>query len=139
MSIMGFKAVTIALSIFIEVLEYVSDSLLVSSPTMLPTISPCANECTWYHSSTTSTSPSPPEPLRTRRPFFIPWFIVRFTPPPRRLRLPTKRRRRIPTELWSRRSSNRRRRTAREPITRVCRRRRRSRKVFARCWRIIRS
>ena len=104
-----------------------------------PTVSPCDNKCTRYHSSSTTTSPSPPEPLRTRRPLLIPRFIVRFTPPSWRLRLSTKRRWRIPTEFRSRRSSNRRRRTAREPIIRVCRRRRGGREVFAWCWRIIRS
>ena len=76
-------------------------------------------------------------PLRTRRPLFIPGFIVRFTPPPWRLRLPTERRRRIPTELRSRRPSYRCRRTACKAITRVCRRRRRSREVFAGRRRII--
>ena len=142
MSIKSLKAVNHCLAHFHRgCRKDTIDSLFGIQPQsgLLPTIPPCADECTCYHASTTSTSRSPPESLRTRRPFFIPRFIVRFTSPPRRLRLPTKRRRRIPTELRSRRSSNRRRRTAREPIARVCRRRRRSREVFARCWRIIRS
>ena len=102
---------------------------------------PWANKCTCYHSSSTSISYSlsPSLSLRTRRSLFIPGFIVRFTPPPRRLRLPTKWCRCIPTELRRRCTSYRHRRTASISITRMCRRRRRCRKIFTRCRRIIRS
>ncbi len=76
---------------------------------------------------------------RTRRPLFIPRFIIRCTPPPWRLGLPTERRRCIPAELWCRRPSNRRGCTASVPITRVCRRCGRCREIFPGRRRVIRS
>ena len=109
------------------------------SAIMLAATFPYASKCICYRSSTASILPCPLLSLRTRRSLFIPGFIVRLTSPSRRLRLSTKRRRRIPTELWRRCPSYRRRRTASIPIAWVCRRRRRCRKIFPGCRRIIRS